>query len=390
MKKIIVLLLIFPLFINAQKAKSTSLKSSYHYIRYAISEVYNAPIYGLTITEQSSCGGLVPYKVMKTPLVSPDPRTRLYVNSLPTQPKNFSQARDIVNNLIAKHTPFTHFEVGANNIVLAKQITKNAKKMGPDYPEQFYLEFHTSVPVKVKATFHGNTPMQTLDTNSVGQGVKTMRFPMDVQFGKAAPDILMNGYPTEAALIKAWTKYGKKAQVQWRDKAIESFLVPVFFNYKKKHISYEEFDQLKIYSDKNKKGGYEELVHTAEKFISTLNKIEGDYQLGKFKKYWTAEHQVSFKECNQVWKNFLTTNGMDLTKGNGNVPAEYKQKIFLNYLYSLTFTAQFEEAERLISENVGKKLKSGILTDIERMRVLNTYMQKEFAAHSRSKEWVKG
>jgi len=390
MKKIIVLLLALPLFVSAQKAKSTSLKSNYHYIRYAINEAYNSPIYGLTITEQSSCGGLVPYKVMKTPLVSPDPRTRLYVNSLPKQPKNFSQARDIVNNLIAKHTPFTHFEIDANNIVLAKQITKNAKKMGPDYPEQFYLEFHTSVPVKVKATFHSFKGIVTLDTNSVEQGVKTMRFPMDVQFGKAAPDILMNGYPTEAALIKAWTKYGKKAQVQWRDKAIESFLVPVFFNYKKKHISYEEFDQVKIYSDKNKKGGFEELVHAAETFIATLNKMEGDYKLGKLKKYWTPEHQAKFMECSKVWENFLNENGMDLTKGSGNVSAEYKQKVFLNYLYSLTFTGQFEEAERLIAENMSKKIKAGIFSDMERMRVLNRYMQKEFKAHSGAKGWVKG
>ena len=389
MKKIITLLLVLPILISAQKAKSSKLKSNYHYIRYAIDESFNAPVYGLTITEQSSCGGLVPYKVMKTPLVSPDPRTRLFVNSVPIQPNNFSQARDIVNNLIAKHVPFTHFEIDANNIILDKQITKNAKKMGPDYPDQFFLEFNTSVPVKVKATYHSSKPFPTLDTNSVAYGLKTLRFPIDFQFGTSGPDVLINGYPTEAALIKAWTKYGKKAQVQWRDKAISGFLVPVFFNYKKKYISYEEFDQCKIYSDKNKKGGFEELVHTAETFIATLNKIEGDYKLRKIKKYWTAEHQVKFMECSQVWKNFFNENGMDLTKGTGTISAEYKQKVFLNYLYSLSFTGQFDEAERLISENVGKKLKSGNLTDMERMRVLNRYMQKEFAAHSREKGWVK-
>jgi len=389
MTKYLAFVLLIPFTLQAQKAKSTGLKSNYHYIHYAIDESFNAPIYGLTITEQSSCGGLVPYKVMKTPLTSPDPRTRLYVNSLPSQAKYFTQAKDLLGNLFTKHLLFTHFEIDANNIILDKQMTKNARKMGPDYPNLFYLEFHTSVPVKVKATYHGSKAFPTLDTNSKAVGVKTLRFPMDHQFGKNAPDILINGYPTEAALISAWNKYGKKAQVQWRDKAISNFLVPLFLEYKTKHISYSYFSQCKIYSDKNKKGGFEEIVHAAELFVTTLNKIEGDFSLGKFKKYWTVEHQANFKKCYNTWNAFFQENELDLTKGNSSMSAEYKQKVFLNYLYSLTFTGQFDEAERLIAENIAKKLKAGIIFDMKRMRTLNNYLKREFEAHWREKGWVK-
>jgi len=390
MKHIFYFLIFFsPFILPAQKAKLTTLKSNYHYMRFALDESYNEKFYVFTITEQSSCGGLVPYTVKKTPLVSSDSRTRLYTNSVPKQGKYFMQSKEPVENLIAKRTPFTHFEIETADIQLNNQTTKNAQKNLSSTENLYYLEFRAIVPISVKATFYGNKTTLTLDTNSNGITQSILRFPMDYQFGTSAPDIKVRGYSTEASLIAAWKKYGRRAQVQWRDIAISKFITPVFLNYKKRYISYSEFTQSKIFSDKNKKGGYDQLVSAAELFISTMDEIEGDFKRNDFKKYWTKEYQRRFLECSETWQKFIEDNGNDLTKGDNLVSAETKQKIFLNFLKSLMFTGQFSRVEELIVENSSKKLKAGILFDMKRLKVFNQQLKLEFDVHSKEKGWYK-
>jgi len=388
MKTFLFLILAFPFALTAQKAKSTGLKSNYHYMRYAQDESLSAKYFALTITEHTSCGGLIRHRVMNTPLAAVDARTRLYVNAVPSQRKYFTQAKDLIHNLIAKKIPFTHFEVVASDIDLRKQTTRNAKK-GGDGPEKYYLYFEGDVPVTVRATYKGAKIVETLDTNSNAKGAKILRFPMDFQFGAHGADIMPNGYPTEGVLLAAWKEYGKKAQMQWRDKAISEFLQPIFLTYKMKYITYEKFTSCKIYSDKNKKGGFDHLVDAAQLLIATLDEIDDDFKLGAFKKYWTIEYQNRISACRKTWKTFLEDQGMDLTQGDNVVSAEYKQKVFLNYLHSLMFTGQFDETERLIAENKGKKLKAGTLFDMRRIRMLNTQLKLEFDAHAEAKGWVR-
>jgi len=358
-------------------------------MQYALNESFNAKYFTLTITEHSSCGGLIPHNVKKSPLVSSDPRTRLFVNSVPKEPKYFVQSRDLANNLRAKNISFTHFEIVASDINLANQTTKDAQKVKNGPNNLFYLEFRTDIPISVKATFYGNTTTTTLDTNSTAVGVHILRFPMDFQFGSNGPDALRNGYPSEGTLIAAWKKYGNYAQSQWRDKAISTFLTSVFTQYKEKHISFSKYAQSKVYSDKNKKGGYEAIVSNAEVFKATMDEIEADFKQGSFKKYWTTEYQRRFSECSQVWKQFLDENGTDLTVGNKLISAEYKQKIFLNYLNALMFSGQFDKVQLLIETNINEKLKADILFDMKRIRAFNEHLRMEFEAHSNAKGWVR-
>lgn len=359
-------------------------------MQFALNESFNAKYFALTITEHTSCGGLIPHSVKKSPLVSSDTRTRLFVNSVPKQPKYFIQSRDLANNLLVKNISFTHFEIIASDINLVNQTTKDAQKVKNGPNNLFYLEFRTDIPVSVKATFHGVTTTTTLDTNSTAVGVHILRFPMDFQFGSNGPDALRNGYPSEGALIGAWKKYGKHVQSQWRDKAISTFLTSVFSSYKEKYISFSKYAQSKVYSDKNKKGGFEKIVSTAEVFKATMDEIESDFKQGVFNKYWTAEYQRRFLECSQTWKQFLDENGTDLTNGDKLVSAEYKQKFFLNYLNALMFSGQFEKVSLLIEENSVKKLKAGVLFDMKRIGKFNDRLRLEFEAHSNAKGWVKG
>jgi len=43
----------------------------------------------------------------------------------------------------------------------------------------------------------------------------------------------------------------------------------------------------------------------------------------------------------------------------------------------------------LISENINKKLKAGILFDMKRIRTFNERLRMEFEVHSNSKAWVR-
>ena len=292
--------LFIPLMSFSQKAKASSIKVNYHHKRYALNERLSSKYYALTITEQTSCGGLVPYSVKKTPLVSSDIRTRIYTNSFPNHTKDFYQAKDLLGNLISKHIPFTHFEIETGDIDLRNQVTKNANKKPSSPDKKYYFEFRMRVPVSLTATFKGAFKVKTLDTNSNNIGFQTLRFPMDYQFSSNGPDVKRAGYLSEGELLAAWKKYGKHVQVQWRDRAISKFLSPILSSYKLKYITHEEFLQCKIYSDKNKKGGYDELVSTADLFAATIKEIDADYKQGNYNKFWEQEYQNRFLKCSKT------------------------------------------------------------------------------------------
>ena len=366
-----------------QKAKSKSINCKYHHMRYPENVELSAKLWALSIVEQSSCQGAVPYRVSQTPLVATHPRSQFYLNQVAKKGKFFYQAKDRISNLDAKKTPYVHFELETRDITIASQHTKNKK---PGAEPQYNLIFEMRTPVILKATRKGDMNEVLLDTNNFSAKSYWFAFPQDAQLG-TAPDIKPNGYPTEAELLAAWRKYGKKAEMQWRDKMIGEFLRTTFFNFTNTYIKFEAWDVIKIYSDKNKKGGYDEIVDAAETFNNTFTEIDADYKAGSMAKFYTDEYQNRLKACLETWKGFLAKHDFDVSSKDGEVSPEYKQKILLNYIHALIFTKQFDEAEQQIALYLTKEIKAGTNSDLKRLRRLKNQFQIEYEANAARMGW---
>lgn len=384
MKQIFTLIIVLSsAFSMAQKAKSDAINCKYHHIRYPQNVELSAKIWAMTITEQSSCQGAVPFSVTQTPLVATNPRSQFYMNLVSGKGKDFYQVMDNIKNLDLKRTPYIHFELNTSNITVLSQATKN-KKPAPD--GDFYLLFEMRTPLTLVATRKGDMNVVLMDTNNLSVQTNWFRFPQDAGLG-TAPDIKPNGYPNEAELLAAWRKYGKDAEMKWRDRMITDFLRVVYHQFTEKYIQFEAWDVVKIYSDKNKNGGFDDIVNAAETFRATVDEIDADFKAGIFTKFYTDEYQTRLLGCVETWKSFLAKHDFDVTTKDGDVSDEYKQEMLTNYIHGLIFTKQFEQAQKQIAHYLTQDIRSGTSADLKNLRELNTQVQAEYTAHAERLGW---
>ena len=76
-----------------------------------------------------------------------------------------------------------------------------------------------------------------------------------------------------------------------------------------------------------------------------------------------------------------------MSSNDGEVKAEYKQKMLLNYVNVLIFTKQFEEAEKQITHYLTKEIKAGTNADLKRLRRLKSQFQTEYEANAARMGW---
>lgn len=375
-------------FVFGQKAKQDKLNCGYKYMSYPANLALSSRFFVLTVTEQSSCQGLIPYKVMRTPYSGLDQRANFYMGLVPQQNGFFSASKDLLENSIRKEEPITHIEINASDIVLRNQSTGNAKTATDQTPNKYFFVFEASVNVTCKISRVGDMNRTLLDTNSANQERYGFRFPIDVLLTQSA-DFNSTGFATEGQLIAAWKKYGKEAERQWRDKIITDYLKNVLFNYKQTYIQCEKYDNCKVISDKNKKGGYDDLVQVAELFQATMKEINADYENKAYSKYWTLEYQSRLKTCLETWKAFLDQDNFDVTVDDNLIDAEYRQDILINYIQALVFTGQFNEANTLINKYKAQSLKSSTLYELAAQQRLCKELEIEFNHHSQTMNWIR-
>ena len=202
-------------------------------------------------------------------------------------------------------------------------------------------------------------------------------------------DIERNGFKSPIALMNAWNKYRKYCTMQWRDKLIREFLTPVFKEYKDRFMMYENWEQAKIISDKNKNGGYEHIVTAAENYIAVFTSIEIDYKEGRHTKQWKKEYQEQINSSLKVWEALLAETNFDVTVDDKLISDDYRQKIMLNYVEGLILTGQFDKADQLIEEQLKAKLRNVTISDLNRLKRTLVFEKSQFEIYSASKGWVK-
>ena len=365
----------------SQKANDDAISCKHRHMRYPDSVELSAKVWALNVVEHPSCQGLVLALNRETNRLDVEKRSAFYNNQIPRQDKFFMQSSQSVANMTNSKTPFIHFELETRDISLRSQDIKKAQS-GTTFT--FLIAVH--VPIDLKATHKGDFEATLLDTNTTSATLRYFTFPGDAQLG-TAPDIKPLGYPTEAELQAAWRKYGKIAEMQWRDKVISEFMYPVLFDFKRTFIQCEEWNTFKVYSDKNKKGGFDHLVQAAELFANTIAEIDADYEAGSTMKFYTEEYQTRFKQSLEVWKTFLAGYDNDVIEKDENVSPEYRQKILINYLYALVFTGQYDEARTQINHYLKQDLRSGTRVDLEQIGRLNTQLKNEFTNNAERLGW---
>ncbi len=167
----------------------------------------------------------------------------------------------------------------------------------------------------------------------------------------------------------------------------KDFLRPVCSNFMKEFIQYKETINVKVYSDKNKRGGFDDLVNAAELFQNTMAEIDADFEAGNLMKMYTEEYQRRLIECRTIWDQFLKKYNYDVLTNDGPIKAENKQKILLNYALSLIFTKEFEEAEKLINRYLSLDLRSLVSSNLRTYSSLNEQLREEYRFHAEAMGW---
>jgi hypothetical protein len=381
-------LITLSLFSTAQKAKDVSLKTNFHYLNYPEREGVSTKVYGMSISEEYSCDGAVPAKTYTTPIAA-DPRGTFYLNMVPGEKSFFIQARDLYGNLISKKENFTDITIHTSDIRLTNQRVDEKNKPKSFTEKVYFLSFDVSVPAEISIRRRGDRDEVLLEANSNTLKSKKVTFPTDVKFSSKVTDVERYGFNSKADLMTAWNKYKKHSTMQWRDELLTEFLKPVFMEYKQRYMLYEVWDQAKIYSDKNKKGGYEHIESAANNFIAVFDAIEKDYIANKFAKQWTKEHQEKLNESLKVWESFLAETNFDVTVDENLVSSAYRQKILLNYIQGLILTGQFDKADEVIETQLKADIKSGTGTDLKSLKRMLDFERSQFDINAASKGWVR-
>lgn len=386
MKLLFITILCLPLVVFSQKANDDVIKTSYHHIIYPKNESLSSKKYCLTVNENLSCFGTIPGRIHTTPMAEAEPRSAFYLGLIPNQPKYFTQSRDVEAKMRANKEDFIKINMETSDIYLTNQTTKIAMQSGTNL---YYLNIEMVVKIDVKISHEGETSTTLLDTNANNFGHRVLDFPMNAIFGMAAPDIKLNGYPTEAELLSAWKKYSPTIVKNWRDKYITEFASPIFIDFKNNNITHEEWTNCKIYSDKNKKGGYDQIVDAAMLFTNAINTIDVDFKNNDFKKFWKQEYQENFVKAGKIWSQFLSDSNFDVLADDNLISDDYRQRILLNYIHALIFTGNFDKANEMIGAYSKQKLRPGPQLELSQLKILNNRLKEEFNVHAIQYGWVK-
>lgn len=388
MKLFHILFISLPLVTFAQKANDDVTRRSYHHLVYPLNEELSASEFGMTVNENLSCFGTIPGRIYTTPLAEVDPRATFYLNLVPTQRFFFYQSRDLVSNLLKANKKFIHIELETSDLYLSKQTTKS-QMMGTTL--LYYLSFEGGMQINLTVTSEGEKPVVMIDTSATNSSAdkREYRFPLDGSFTTQTLDTKINGYPSEAELLAAWRKYSTSFMKQWRDKYITDFVYPTLFHFKKEQIIHEEWSNCKIYSDKNRKGGYDHIVEAATLFNAAIDAMDDDYKKDDFRKCWKAEHQENFVKAGKIWNKFLAESNFDVTVDDNLISDDYRQEMLLNYIQAQIFTGNFTKANELIESYSKQKLKTSTLYKLTELLSLSSELEKEFNAHATNHGWVK-
>ena len=373
----------------AQKANSKSSALTAQTISFPANERLSTKEYGFVLTESAACEGLILPRTITTPIAA-DERGRFINTLIGTHQGFFYEGKNTIQNFEAAGKPLTVFNINVDDIWLKNQTTHNQMGSLDETAGTFYYTFEVSVPISVKAERIGDFSQVVNDTNATALSVRTVRFPHDFRFLKTAPDAKPQGYGSKIELQNAFNNYRKFAMKQWRDEEIQRFLSDYFKWYLLNYIEHKTYHRFTYYTDKNKKGGYENIVEAASYLEQAYELMSGNFDNKIYCKQWCPDIQSKIESAYQIYKSFMESIDFDVLSDSPNMKESYKQEMLSIYVLSLLLTGRFEEARSLIQRYKSQKIQGKVKIDFIRWEELSYLWEKEFLSRGADFDWVRG
>ena|GEM_PF-5899864 len=372
----------------SQKANSKSQALTAQILNFPSNERLTTKEYGFILTEAASCEGLILPRTITTP-IAVDERGKFIHNLIGIHQGFFYEGRNTIQNFIAAEKPLTVFHIDVDDIWLKNQTTENKMGSLDATAGTFYYTFEITVPIRLKAERVGDISQIVVDTTAQAMSSRVVRFPQDFRFLKTAADAKPDGYGSKNELRNAFNNYRKFAMKQWRDEEMQRFLSDFFNWYMLNYIEHKAYQRFSFYTDKNKKGGYENIVEAANYLELAYEVMGQNFENKLYCKQWCSDVQVKIEPAYEIYKSFMESIGFEVFTDDSNMKASYKQEMLSNYVLSLLLTGRFQECTQLIQKYKTMNILGKVKLDFIRWEGIALHWEKEFMARGEGFDWVR-
>ena len=368
-----VLLFCVPFLSSGQKENTISRKVFVPLVHYGIYEDLHASYYSLEIRENYvGKDGVFQSNYYDGTSVSREETPYIYLISTLNQTSRSSSPHEM---LLTSTNQFLHIELEVNDLVItqeeyASHPLKLLRKHEMDV--SFYLNAHLRISLVKK---EGKQIL--LDVFTTPETIYNKQFLADYK----PEDGVSLTANSKDEVEQLWAILKHHARLQWRRQAIEQSLKPLIKEYNDLYTTSESLRSVLFYSDKNRKGGFDEIVNAENKFRAAVK--NAGYDLFKesrvSKVFWVHEIQKDIGQCLKIWEDFLLTK---------NISDDYRKKISYNYILGLIFTGQFDRAKEILKDP-SHPFKPLPHADLKEINKWLTPLEREFNNLAEQKGWVR-
>jgi hypothetical protein len=370
--------------LNAQKAKTDTENIKVSRVKYAKKELLEASGYTYMIVDE----GDPDYHIQAETFLSGKPNASSQGQLIRIMTGGFDSIR-VLNlkheDVLGTQKPFFHVEMHMKNVLLANNTLKTHNvKSGETMLKMFYYEVQVLLNATMKINYwnHGNKVI----ADTVNNEYVTMKYPQDFRSNSISPNNL-NGFLTANELMASYNQLQGELRKNW--KSIEASRW--FKNNMKKlnddyaHQVYKE--TIVFWTDKNKKGGYDDIVKAANYFQMAMQYVNDNTENKNYINYWSDTIQKMLLTSTQLWENRLKEINMEFKSSDPLLSDDFVRCMHINYMRGLIYSGQWEKAyERLnlaVKSDVGNVVFRGYLNNL----VLE--LENEYFAFKKYKEVFK-
>lgn len=273
--------------------------------------------------------------------------------------------------------PFIHFEIEASDLqFLSEQEKRPLVRLNDNY--NLKLVYFLQASVKLTHV-HGDQLTPFADTViSINQRFEK-QFPKDYR----TPSHGKLTAKSKDSLNILWIQHRQMVKESWRMNAVNDLIAAAVKSYNERCISGAVTHYFRCYTDRNKKGGFDELVKASDLFEATMKTVHKRGSVSnttELNHFWSADVQKNLASCRTIWKNFLETK---------TISDNLRSKLTFNYALSSLLLGDFEAFHEVMGNSVPKPFR--VIDSVDQGYLLDKMkiIQPEFEMHAKQRNWVR-
>jgi len=207
------------------------------------------------------------------------------------------------------------------------QITVNEKKL-----DQYNYNLDIKLFCNVSVFYTNEKGEQRLLFTKSDYTYSVKKFPATPLSNKGALDLFVSKDESTLSL---------------RDDAIKAYIKEIHGETAKKYCNTLDKDRVLIYTDKNKNGGFDDVVEAAHLFSQAINFIKDQIEQNNYiglNEVDSVRNRIL--KANVIWKAHLEEVKFDLNSKDKLITDDFVQSMMQNYIRGLIYTEQWEEARK--------------------------------------------